>query len=238
MAVIDRKRGAHCAPACTRPPSPTPHPQPVSGFTLLEILLALVLLAFVMLGVWGAMRGATHITHSADTLMAQSEQVRTVQQFLRRYMSAAGPQPWVTHAGAPTRMFQGDPTAMQYVAPLPQQSGHAGLYLQTVSLEKNATGQVSLWLAYRPYVGDAPTDATPVKHLLLADVRDGRFEYLAAAAYGRPGGWRGDWQAVNGLPLAVRIRIDPAWRTRVAFPTLVIPLHAGEGIGQQTGGAR
>lgn len=221
----------------SRAPSPQP-PAPQTGFTLLEILLALVLLAFVMLGVWGAMRGATRVTHAADALMARSEQVRTVQQFLRRYVSAAGPQPWVTGSGAPARMFQGTATSMQYVAPLPQQSGHAGLYLQTVSLEKDGAGRMSLWLAYQPYVDDAPSHATPARHLLLADVRSGRIEYLAAAAFGQPGGWRDDWQAANGLPLAVRIGIDPAWRTRVAFPTMVIPLHAGEGIGQQPGGAR
>ncbi|MBU6477840.1 MAG: prepilin-type N-terminal cleavage/methylation domain-containing protein, partial [Xanthomonadaceae bacterium] len=52
-----------------------------AGFTLLEILLALALLAFVMLGVWGAMRGAARVTRSADAVMAQSEAVRTVQQF-------------------------------------------------------------------------------------------------------------------------------------------------------------
>ncbi|MGH8184847.1 MAG: prepilin-type N-terminal cleavage/methylation domain-containing protein [Rhodanobacteraceae bacterium] len=238
MATVDRDARVCRAPACSRPSSPIPHPGFSSGFTLLEILLALVLLAFVMAGVWGALSGATRITHSADALMARGEQVRTVQQFLRRYVSAAGPQPYVAGAGAPARMFQGDADSMRYVAPLPRQSGHSGLYLQTVSLQKNAAGGMSLWLAYQPYQGDSPSAATPVKHLLLADVRDGKFEYLAAAAFGQPGGWRDAWQAVNGLPLAVSIRIDPAWRTRVPFPRMVIPLYAGEGFGAQAGGAR
>lgn len=209
-----------------------------AGFTLLEILLALVLLAFVMAGVWGALSGATRITHSADAVMAQSEQVRTVQQFLRRYLSAAGPQPYVTDSGAAARMFQGSAASMQYVAPLPRQSGHAGLYLQTVSLEKNGAGGMSLELAYQPYPGDAPSAGTPVTHRLLSDLHGGQFEYLAAAAFGRSPEWRDDWRATNGLPLAVRIRLDPAWRTRVPFPDMVIALHAGEGFGVQAGGAR
>ena len=71
------------------------------GFTLLEILLALALLAFVMLGVWGAIRGAARVTRSADAVMAQGEAVRTVQQFLRRYVGAAGPQP--RHCGTSVR---------------------------------------------------------------------------------------------------------------------------------------
>lgn len=213
-----------------------PHGHRVAGFTLLEILLALVLLAFVMAGVWGAMSGATRITHSADAVMAQGEQVRTVQQFLRRYLGAAGPQPYVAESGSTARMFLGSATSMQYVAPLPRQSGHAGLYLQTVRLEKNNAGGVSLELAYRPYLGNAPSGGTPVTHRLLSDLRGGKFEYLATAVFGQPPAWRDDWRAVNGLPLAVRIRLDPAWPTRVPFPDMVIPLHAGEGFAAQGGG--
>lgn len=208
-----------------------------SGFTLLEILLALVLLAFVMLGVWGALRGAARVTRSADAVMAQSEAVRTTQQFLRRYVSVAGPQPFVSADGSVARMFAGSATSMWYVAPLPMQSGHAGLYLQTVSLQKAGAG-LSLRLAYQPY-SDAPAaKGQAIEHLLLTGLRGGRFQYLAAAAFGKPAAWRDDWQAVNGLPLAVRIQLDPAWPTHVAFPTMVIQLHAGEGFGAQIGGVR
>jgi len=206
-----------------------------AGFTLLEILLALTLLALVMLGVWGAMAGATRITHAADAVMARSENVRTVQQFLRRYVSAAQLQPYLAEGDTRARMFAGDATSMHYVAPLPMQSGHAGLYVQTISLHKNPSGGLSLELAYQPYTADAPETANPVTHLLLSDLRGGKFQYLAAAAFGKPAAWRDDWGAVNGLPLAVRIHLDPAWRARVPFPDMVIPLRTGEGFGVQTG---
>src|SRR5690348_11095725 len=72
------------------------------GFTLLEILLALALLALVMLGVWSALAGAARITHSADAVMTRSESVHMAQQFLRRYVADAGMHPWVAEAGAGT----------------------------------------------------------------------------------------------------------------------------------------
>jgi general secretion pathway protein J len=208
-----------------------------AGFTLLEILLALVLLAFVMLGAWGAIRGATRVTHAADAVMARSESVRTVQQFLRRYISVAEPQPYVQNADAQARMFLGQATSMQYVAPLPMQSGHAGLYLQIVSLQKDGS-DMTLQLEYQPYAGDKPTTGKPVTHVLLTDLHAGKFQYLAAAGFGKPAAWRDDWQTSNGLPLAVRIHLDPAWHTRVQFPDMVIPLHGGEGFGTRIGGAR
>ncbi|WHZ19679.1 MAG: hypothetical protein OJF55_001828 [Rhodanobacteraceae bacterium] len=213
---------------------PIPHSRVSGGFTLLEILLALALLAFLMLGVWGALTGAARVRRAADAVMAQSENVRTVQQFLRRHVAAAGMQPWVTDASARARMFDGDATSMQYVAPLPLQSGHAGLYLQTLSLEQGKRG-TALWLAYQPYNGDASADGEPVRHLLLQPLRGGKFQYLAAAAFGKPAAWRDDWTAVSGLPLAVRIHVDPAWPVRVPFPDMVIPLHSGEGFGAQIG---
>ncbi|HKT41743.1 MAG TPA: prepilin-type N-terminal cleavage/methylation domain-containing protein [Rhodanobacteraceae bacterium] len=207
------------------------------GFTLLEILLALALLAFVMLGVWGAMRGAAHVTRSADAVMAQGESVRTVQQFLRRYIGAAEPQPFTMTDGSAARMFRGDAASMEYVAPLPMQSGHAGLYIQAVSLQKEGAG-MALRLSYQPYTEQPSANGQPVEHVLLTDLRGGHFEYLAAAAFGKPAAWRDDWRATNGLPLAVRIHLDPAWRTRVGFPDMVIPVHAGQGFGAQIGGAR
>ena len=207
------------------------------GFTLLEILLALALLAFVMLGVWGALRGAARVTRSADAVMAQGEQVRTVQQFLRRYIGAAEPQPFAMADGSAARMFRGDDTSIEYGAPLPMQSGHAGLYIQTVSLQKGGAG-MSLRLDYQPYTENQVANAQPVRHVLLTNLRGGKFEYLAAAAFGKPPAWRDDWQATNGLPLAVRIHLDPAWRTRVGFPDMVIPVRTGQGFGAQIGNIR
>lgn len=207
-----------------------------AGFTLLEILLALVLLAFVMLGVWGAMRGATRVAHSADALMAQSEAVRTVQQFLRRYVSAAQPQAFASGADGRPQAFVGDATRMQYVAPLPLQSGHAGLYAQTLELKADAAGDKTLWLAYQPFHAPDAAGTHPARHLLLAHLRAGGFEYLTAGGFRQTPKWDATWQGGTGLPAAVRIELDPAWTVRVPFPTLVIRIHTGGGSGTGVAG--
>lgn len=228
------------ASARTRSPFAAPRSrraQRALGFTLLEILLALALLAFVMLGVWAALAGATRITRSANALMAQSERVRTVQQFLRRYVSVAAMQPYIISATSPARMFHGAATSMQYVAPLPAQSGHSGLYLQTISLVNGDDGRIALRLEYQPYSGDRPANRSPVQHRLLADLRGGKFQFLVVSTLGKPAAWRDDWDAANGLPLAVRIQLDPAWQARVPFPDMVIPLRSGEGSGTRIGSA-
>jgi hypothetical protein len=114
-----------------------------------------------MLGVWGAVASATRITHSADAVMARSEDVRTVQQFLRRYVSAAQLQPYLAEGDTRARMFEGDATSMRYVGPLPMQSGHAGLYVQTIRLTKDAAGGASLELVYQPTSRRRPSASPP-----------------------------------------------------------------------------
>lgn len=208
------------------------------GFTLLEILLALVLLAFVMVGVWGAIRGATRIAHSADAAMAQSEAVRTAQHFLRTWLPSAQPLPFATGANGPARQFTGTASMLRYVGALPLQAGHAGLYLQTLELQKGGDGSVALWLSYVPYTGNQPTTTKPVAHRLLGDLHGGHFQYLGTFKPNSPAEWQDAWQDARGVPTAVRVQLDPAWRPRVAFPEMVIPLPLGNGFGGAVGGMR
>jgi general secretion pathway protein J len=207
-----------------------------AGFTLLEVLLALVLFAFVMAGVWGALAGATRITHSANALMMRSEQVQTAQRFIRTWLAAAEAQPYLESGGKRAREFDGGATKIRYVGPLPMQAGHAGLYLQTLELLPRKDGGATLALEYVPYTGNQPESGTPERHVLLTGLHGGKFEYFAAAAFGKPAAWRADWTATNGLPLAVRIHLDPAWKQRVAFPDMLVRLHTGSGFGFQPAG--
>ncbi|HET7932185.1 MAG TPA: prepilin-type N-terminal cleavage/methylation domain-containing protein [Rhodanobacteraceae bacterium] len=206
------------------------------GFTLLEVLLALVLFAFVMAGVWGALSGATRITHSANALMTRSEAVHTTQRFIRTWLATAQAQPYLEAGANRAREFDGSATKIRYVGALPMQAGHAGLYLQTLELVHGTSGGTALVLDYVPYRGTQPTTGKHERHVLLAGLHGGKFEYFSAAAFGKPAAWRSDWTAANGMPLAVRIHLDPAWKQRVAFPDMLVRLHAGTGIGLQPAG--
>ncbi|MGH8162894.1 MAG: prepilin-type N-terminal cleavage/methylation domain-containing protein, partial [Rhodanobacteraceae bacterium] len=133
------------------------------GFTLLEILLALVLMALAMVGVWGALRTATRLTHGADALIARSDRVRAVQGFLRDYLGGAQPQAFLRKHNEQARMFEGDSDKLRYVAPMPAQLGDGGLFVQTLQLVHGDDGGQVLQLTYAPLTNDAalPADAKP-----------------------------------------------------------------------------
>lgn len=202
-----------------------------AGFTLLEILLALVLMAFAMVGVWGALRTGSRLTQSADISIQRSDRVRAVQAFLRNYLGGAQPQAFVPAKDQAARMFRGDPRMLTYVAPMPAQLGDGGLFVQKLQFVRAQDGSdYTLQLTYAPLSSDTVSpDSKP--EVLLEHVGDGGFEYLVAAQRNAPAKWQRTWHDTNGLPLAVHVVADPDWGGRVGFPEMLIPLRAGNGSG-------
>lgn len=204
-----------------------------SGFTLLEILFALVLMAFAMVGVWGALRTGAKLTQAADASIQQSDRVRAVQQFLRDYLGGAQPQAYVPAQDQSARMFEGAPQKLTWVSAMPAQLGDGGLFVQTLQLvQKKDAQDYQLQLTYSPLSSDTsvPPPATP--ELLLDDVAAGQFQYLVAGVRDEPEHWQDTWQSTSGLPMAVRIAIRPDWKSRIGFPEMLIPLRAGNGQGR------
>ena len=201
------------------------------GFTLLEILLALVLMAMMMVGVWGALRTGARLTRSADASSQRSDRVRAVQAFLRTYLGGAQPQAFAPGKDQAARMFRGDPLTLTYVAPMPAQLGDGGLFVQTLQFVRERGGNdYTLQLTYAPLSSDTASAASKPE-VLLEHVADGGFEYLVAAQRNAPAKWQRTWHDTNGMPLAVHIVADAGWGGRVGFPEMLVPLRAGNGSG-------
>jgi general secretion pathway protein J len=64
-----------------------------AGFTLLEVLASLVLLALLLVGVYSGIRTATHSVRSGTATIERMDQVRSAQQFLRRELAQSLAQP-------------------------------------------------------------------------------------------------------------------------------------------------
>ena len=129
-----------------------------SGFTLLEVLFALVLMAIAMAAVWGALHAGAKLTRNADAAVQRSDRVRAVQQFLREYLGGAQPQAYASGGDKTARMFDGAPRQLTWVAQMPAQLGDGGLFVQTMQLlpEKDGHGytlQLSLRAAGQRHAG-------------------------------------------------------------------------------------
>jgi general secretion pathway protein J len=178
------------------------------GFTLLEVLASLALLALLMVGVYSGIRTATVSVRAGTALIERSDQIRSAQQFLRRELAQSLSQPLGhTSRGEPV-VFVGTAREMRYVAPLPGYLGQLGPQLQRLRLVDDGAGdsRLELSLALLPPDGRAPLPLG-AQQVLLDHILDGSFRYQGLDRNGAPTGWSQTWVDGQRLPHLVRVAL-------------------------------
>ena len=201
------------------------------GFTLIEVLLATVLLAAGLALAFATLRAAT-ITSQRGELMAQrSERMRAVEGFLRRRIASALPIGFGIDetTGTPLR-FIGEPDRMRFVADLPDYLGRGGPHLHDVRIVDEGDGArlvVSLPMVLAGEVVE-DRDARPPE-ALVPDLKEARFRYRGLDDQNQLGDWLDEWGATDRLPLQVRIDIQSA--DGMVWPMLVVALPQSASAG-------
>jgi general secretion pathway protein J len=208
------------------------HGARADGFTLLEVLAALALLALLLVGVYSGIRTASHSLRSGTQAVERLDAVRSAQQFLRSELAQAMTQQLAKNPDNDEPIFfRGDAHAMSFVAPLPGYLGKLGPQAQTLELVDNGKGgqRLQVRFALLPPSGE-PLPAGPPQ-VLLEDVRNGRFQYRGLDAQGRVGQWRADWRGGDHLPQLVRI--DLTLPDAGYWPQLTVPLRVDASANQR-----
>ncbi len=199
----------------------------VRGFTLLEVLLATSLLAAALVLAFGILRAAGATVQRGETIAARNERMRAVSGFLRQRIAGTQGATFGFDPGSGRSLrFQGDATAMRFVADLPDYLGRGGPYLHEFKLGQ-AEGKRALLVDFRMIQGDEilPSARPPEP---LADDLDGvEFAYRALDLSGETGPWLSQWTAVDALPQQVRVRIRDAqgpWPELIVALKLAVPV--------------
>ena len=195
-----------------------------AGFSLLEVLLALVLLTLLLLGVYSGVRTATHSVRAGTATVQRRDQVRSAQHLLRQELAQAMVAPIGRDANGDSIYFKGAGREMSFVAPLPGYLGKLGPQMQTLSLVDDGKGglRLELPLALLPPDG-APPKPLGKPQVLLDHIHSGSFEYRGVDARGQPGDWQGNWPDGRLMPRLVRIKLAPQGTT--PWPELEAPLR-------------
>jgi general secretion pathway protein J len=202
------------------------------GFTLIEVLLATVLLATGLALAFATLRAATASAQRGEEIARHSERVRAVELFLRRRISGTRPLAFGMDeaSGTPWR-FIGDERRMRFVADLPDYLGRGGPYLhdlQVVDGEDGAELRIGFGLVM---AGEVFEDDPPRPPELLADeLERARFRYRSLGDDGSLGEWQDTWETADRLPLQVEVvLVDRRGRP---WPPLVVALPlAGSYLG-------
>lgn len=203
------------------------------GFTLVEILLALVLLGLLMAGAFSGIRTATRSVERGEALIERTNKIRVAQEFLRRQIAHAMALPYENKrpTGEPV-VFSASNDEMTFVAPMPGYLGHGGAYVQKLSLERGNNGtqlvfRHALLNGFDP--DDAFADAEREPVILLEHIQRARFRFRAMDDRGKLGEWTDDWDQAGRSPLLVRVEIEFDRETQLAWPEMVVPLMIDPG---------
>ena len=204
------------------------------GFTLIEVILATVLLASGLALAFASLRAASVTTTRGEQVAQRDERMRAVSGFLRRRLASARS---IAYALDPTTgqqlRFSGDGAQMRFVADLPDYLGRGGPYVHTLRVVRDGdTERIEVGLAMA-LGGQAIEESPPRPPDVLVDgLGEVRFRYRGMNADGQLGGWSDTWNAPEALPL--QVSIDLADKDGRAWPSLVValPLASSDGIDQ------
>lgn len=185
-----------------------PSPRGSAGFTLLEMLLAMTLVATLAVLVHQGLQLGARAWDRGEARVAELQNFRQLHDFLRRQLVQSA---WVYEndpaSGVPRIAFTGDQHEIRWVSPMVAHLDRGGLY--RVRLEyRGGTDAGELWWHWSPYRPGQPVNANAEQsHRLAAGISAWQVEYLGRESENEQPTWRADWNAPQYRPMLVRIRL-------------------------------
>lgn len=196
------------------------------GFTLLEVLLAMLLLATGLALAFAVIRSAQTVGARGEAIAARSERMRAVEGFLRWRLADALPIAFDAAGDARPLRFVGEPERMRFVADLPPYLGQGGPHLHELQVDGSGNRRRLLLDLSMVQAGKAvaATPAPPPE--MLADrLRAVRFRYRGMDPQGGLGDWQARWPWPERMPLQVEVAIEA--EDGEAWPPMVVSLPQG-----------
>jgi len=195
------------------------------GFTLIEVLLATLLLAGGLALAFATLRSATALVQRGEALAQRNERIRSAETFLRRRIASAQLIAFATDPQTQQQIrFLGEPQRMRFVSDLPDYLGRGGPYLHDLGVADDRL-LVSFTLVQG---GQAIEETKPRPPEPLANgLRSVRFRYRGIDPEGGLGDWQDRWIAAELLPVQVAVSIESADGTR--WPDMVVTIAQGNG---------
>lgn len=196
-----------------------------AGFTLIEVLLATVLLAAGLALAFATLTAATRTANRGEAIAAHSERVRAVEGFLRKRIAATRAVPFgFDSATSLPQRFLGEPDRMRFVADLPDYLGRGGPYLHDFAIESDG-GDIRITLTLVQVLAGVQVEEREPRpaELLVDGLKSARFRYRALGEDNALGEWSDRWEQAEALPLLVEVTMEDADGT--TWPPLVVALR-------------
>ena len=192
------------------------------GFTLIELSVALVLLALMGSVLYGSLSLAGASWDRGEAKSQQTDEMRLTEDFLRRTLTSQHPLRLHKVAEQPL-YFTGTSDSLAYAAALPGRAG-AGMYYFKIAVTANGDrSRLTLARVVPDYTATKLPDFGTDFSVLADGIAEARFGYFgrdAGAADTDAPTWRDRWDDPQRLPDLIRLDVKAA--SGVAWPTLVV----------------
>ena len=201
-----------------------------AGFTLIEMLLAITLLALLIAGAYGGIRTAAKAMHAGERAIDRADRLRTAQVFLRSQISHIVPLTYERDETENTvHVFDGNAQFMRFVAPMPGYLSRGGPYVETLELRPGANGLQLVFTDSMLNGYDASNPQTDEPVVLIDGIRGGQFQYRSLDDQGQLTDWFSQWPDPSITPLMIRISLDMQTSAQLPWPELDVPLMLNAG---------
>lgn len=207
------------------------NPKTSSGFTLIEVMIAMTLLGIMMVLLFSSMKICAESWQKGEDKISQVNDVAVVYQFFQHHLSTAKPL-WNDFTNDNEEYsFQGSKQEVQFVSSFPASAKKSGLQLFKIKMLQEGDNQY-LQVSIVPFFPVAEGDEWHKEEVtLLQHVSNFTLSYYLQDDSQPEGIWQDDWLGQDMLPKLVKIKIE---RDDGSFwPEMIFALKNEAGLNDQ-----
>jgi len=191
------------------------------GFTLVEVLLALVLMGMLLSLAYGGLRASTRAADKGQAILEQSGRIRMAHQFVRKQLNQMAFLGFAENETDGGRVvFEGDARKIRFVAPMPGYLGFGGPQVQELALVPGKDGD-ELVLSHALLQGFEEQNLYQREPIVLVDkIESAEFSFLGRDEEGELTTWVNQWDQPGILPASVALEIEFTDEVYLKWPLL------------------
>ncbi len=185
-------------------------PKADSGFTLIEVLIAMTLLGVMVVLLFSSMKICADSWQKGEDKITEVNDVAVVYQFFQHHLSTAKPlwDDFSDENKIKIFAFQGKSQELQFVSAFPASAKKSGLQLFSLKLINDGTEQI-IQVSITPFFPSAEGQEWRHEEVtLLRHVRNFSLSYFGSDDTQVEGFWQEDWLAKGSQPQLVKIKIE------------------------------
>lgn len=192
-----------------------------SGFTLLEVLIAVVVLGLLVLGLSQGVRTGIALRQAQVQRLSDTSDLDAAMRLLRTLLSHLPPPAEGNRAAAAEggAIFKGAADRVSFVGELPSGLGTARRAAMTLYVDTSRR----LMLSWTPRRHERPLGPRPpaAETELLHGVERLELAYWKPSSPGQETGWQSQWEEAD-LPELIRVRVGFTGSGRRRWPDLIV----------------